>query len=316
MKNARIGQILSRVIVPAWVLTGAVFKFMEATPRNLPGKTILTLADRFSLDLNWTLAVLIGLEFMAVAVMLCLARLARPMALFVLSVFGLVLIGEMVQGNVTSCGCLGSIKIPPWAMLAVDGSLLLAVMLFDPSSLIRFSRSRSPIVVAMSLTIVGFGASYWQIIYTQQAPPIDSGGGTVLTVPDYWFKSDVSEWVGKPWTEVDLLSFMARKPSGLDAGKRYVVFYNRTCEHCQEMFLSDLNNPEMMSMVTAIEVPQSKTVLTSENAWWPGPSDGFELLSLPLGCDWIITTPLALRIVDGVVRCATEGEHRECMELE
>ena len=95
MKNARIGQILSRVIVPAWVLTGAVFKFMEATPRNLPGKTILTLADRFSLDLNWTLAVLIGLEFMAVAVMLCLARLARPMALFVLSVFCLVLIGEM-----------------------------------------------------------------------------------------------------------------------------------------------------------------------------------------------------------------------------
>ncbi len=320
MKNARIGQILSRVIVPAWVLTGAVFKFMEATPRNLPGKTILTLADRFSLDLNWTLAVLIGLEFMAVAVMLCLARLARPMALFVLSVFCLVLIGEMVQGNVTSCGCLGNIKIPPWAMLAVDGSLLLGVMLFDPSSLIRVSAPRYPIGVAIIITIVGFGASYLQIIYTQQAVPAGNGDGTVLAtttnVPGYWFKSDVSEWVGRPWTEVDLLTYIPRKPKGLDTGKRYVVFYSRTCDHCEEMFNMDLRSPELISMITAIEVPDSKTVLTNENAWWPGPSEAFELLSLPLGCDWIITSPLTLRIVDGVVECATEGEHRECMELE
>jgi len=82
------------------------------------------------------------------------------------------------------------------------------------------------------------------------------------------------------------------------------------------MFIDDLRSPEMMSMVTAIEVPDSKTVLTSPNAWWPGPSEDFELLSLPLGCDWIITTPLTLRIVDGIVECATEGDHRECMELE
>jgi len=325
MLNARMGQVLSRVVVPGWVLTGAVFKFMEASPSILPPKTILRLAERFSLDLNWTLTVILGLEFMAVAVMLCIARLARPMAIFLLSVFCLVLIGEMVQGNVTSCGCLGNIKIPPWAMLAVDGSMLLGVMFFDPSSLIRVSPPRYPILVALILTLVGFGASYWQIIYTQQAPPADNGNvetGPQPTphgsgpLPAYWFKSDLSEWIGKPWTEVDLLTFMTRKPSGLEKGKRYVVFYNRTCDHCEDMFIDDLRSPEMMSMVTAIEVPDSKTVLTSPNAWWPGPSEDFELLSLPLGCDWIITTPLTLRIVDGIVECATEGDHRECMELE
>jgi len=324
MLNARIGQVLSRVIVPGWVLTGAAFKFMEASPSNLPAKTILWLAERLHLDFNWTLVVILGLEAMGIAVMLCLARLARPMAIFLLSVFCLVLIGEMVQGNVTSCGCLGSVKMPPWVMLAIDGSLLLGVLFFDPSNLIRVAPPRYPIVIALILTVGGFGASYWKIIYTAQPAPTATGnetvpGGTVpITnmLPAYWFKSDLSEWVGKPWTEVDLLTYMARKPSGLDKGKRYVVFYSRTCDHCEDMFIDDLRSPEMISMVTAVEVPENKTVLTSPNAWWPGPSEAFELLSLPLGCDWIITTPLTLRIVDGVVECATEGDHRECMELD
>ncbi|MCH7797253.1 MAG: hypothetical protein IID28_02255 [Planctomycetes bacterium] len=332
MSGAKIGQVLSRVFVPAWVLTGALFKLMEGTPSNLPGKTILPLAARMNLDLHWTLAVLIGLEFLAIAVMLCMARLARPMAIFLLSVFCLVLIGEMVQGNVTSCGCLGNVKIPPWVILAIDGSLLLGVVLFDPSPLIPAAPSRTPAVLAAVLIAGGFGLSYWMVIHpletrTTTTTTNDNGNGNghggapvvvsnVTPVPSFWFAKDVGSWVGKPWTEVELFSFMPRKPSGLDSGTRYVVFYSRTCDHCEDMFRDDLNGSAITSMVTAIEVPDSPTVLTSDNGWWPGPPQECELLSLPLGCDWIMTTPVALRIVDGIVQCAVEGEHTECMELE
>lgn len=328
MSAAKIGQVLSRVFVPAWVLTGALFKLMEATPSNLPGKTILPLAAKMNLDLNWTLAVLIGLEFLAIAVMLCLARLARPMAIFILSVFCLVLIGEMVQGNVTSCGCLGNVKIPPWAILAVDGSLLLGVVLFDPSPLIKAGPVGMPAVLVAVLVAGGFALSYWQIIHPLQTGTTNINGNNngnggpsgvgpnVSAVPPYWFANDVEDWVGKHWTEVELFSFMPTRPAGLDAAKRYVVFYSRTCDHCEDMFREDLNGSPITSIVTAIEVPDSPTVLTSENGWWPGPPLECELLSLPLGCDWIITTPLTLRIVDGIVQCVTEGEHRECMELE
>ena len=45
---------------------------------------------------------------------------------------------------------------------------------------------------------------------------------------------------------------MPNWPSGLDDAKRYVVFYSRTCEHCEAMFLDDLLIP-LDAPITAIE---------------------------------------------------------------
>ncbi len=319
--QAKLGQFLSRILVPAWVLFGAIFKLYETSPRLLPKETILKVANDLGINLYHLLAVLIGLEFFAVGVMLCIAKLARPMAIFMLSVFCLILLGEMALGNLSSCGCLGANSPPPWVMLLIDGALLFGVVMFNPSPLIPARPARWPLIPAAVVTVGGFVLSL-VIVLPAGGPvpppppdldPVD--GRAVVPVKPYWFSSDVTVWVGKPWTEVDLFSYMKTKPSGLDSGKRYVVFYNRTCDHCEDMFREDLVYPQLAAMVTAIEVPASKTQLTSENAWVM-PINDCELLSLPLGCDWIMTTPVALRIVDGIVECATEGDHRECMELE
>ena len=293
------------------MLFGALFKLYENTPGLLPKETILKVANDLGINLNQLLAVLIGLEFFAVAVMLFVTKLARPMAIFMLSVFCLILLGEMALGNLTSCGCLGANSPPPWVMLLIDGALLFGVVVFNPSPLIPVRPARWPLIPAAVVTVAGFVLSF--VIVLRAAPVPAPVAGT--TLPSYWLASDVTVWVGKPWTEVDLFSFMKTKPSGLDAGKRYVVFYSRTCDHCEDMFRDDLTDPQLAAMVTAIEIPASKTQLTSPNAWVM-PMNNCELLALPVGCDWIITAPLALRIVDGVVECATEGDHRECMELE
>lgn len=135
-------------------------------------------------------------------------------------------------------------------------------------------------------------------------------------LPGYWFASDVDSWVGKRWSEIDLFHFMEKKPAGLDKGRRYVVFYNRTCDHCEDMFNDDLaTDPGLAAMVTAVEVPQEKGLLTSPDGW-AMPRTDCEMLSLPLGADWIITTPMTLRIEDGVITCAQESDHKECMGLE
>ncbi len=118
----KIGLILTRAVVPGWVVTGAVFKLVENSPRTLPRETILNVADQFHVNLYYLLATLIGLEFLAVAVMVCLSRLARPMAIFMLSAFCLILIGELTFGNFSSCGCLGTYSPPPWVMLIIDGA--------------------------------------------------------------------------------------------------------------------------------------------------------------------------------------------------
>ncbi len=329
----KIGLLLTRFIVPGWVFAGALFKLTEASPGNLPPKTILTLGYQAGINLHVLLATLVGVEFLAVAIMLMVARLARPVAIFMLSVFCLVLIGEMVQGNVTSCGCLGKVAMPPWLMLAVDGTLFLGVLAFDPASLYRASAPRWPVVAALIAAAGGFYWSFVSILPAFREPatgepqatlntnggPTGSGGnaGTgAPEVPPYWLFSDVEEWVGEPWRDVKLFSFVAPAPTGLDGpGTRYVAFYNRTCDHCEEMFIEDLTDPALARMVTAVEVPDGRDRMTSPSAWIM-PVTEVEHRQLPLGCEWIITTPLVITVTDGVVTCAEEGDHRKCMGME
>ena len=324
--RGKIGMVLCRIVVPAWVLTGAMFKLLETSPRLLPSKTILAPADDLGINLYWLLATLIAAEFLAIAVMVLVARLARAMAIFVLSVFCLILIGEMAQGNITSCGCFGSNSPPPWAILIIDGGLLFGVLFLKPLAASAVHPARWPVPAAIVLMLIGFATSFAVVIPAGRAPdqidvpqpPPDDNLGVnpdPKALPGYWFANDLDAWIGKPWREIELFAFMRRWPSKMDSGTRYVVFYRRTCEHCQEMFEDDLTDPLLAAKVTAIEVPEEKNLLRPDDAWFM-PETNCELMDLPLGCDWIIQAPLALRIENGIVTCATEGDHKQCMELD
>jgi hypothetical protein len=324
---AKIGWVLCRVVAPLWVAAGAVFKLVETSPKTLPKETILNIANQWGLDLYYLLATLIALEILAVVVMLMISRLARPVAILVLSVFCLILIGELVQGNLASCGCFGDIPIPPWVMLVIDGSLLLGVLIFDPTPVMPATPARWPAVGAVVLILAGSTATYWRIIPAGRAPdppeiprpnpnPMDPTiNPNPAQLSGFWFADDVGVWEEKPWREIELFTFMPKWPRDLDSGTRYVVFYGRTCDHCDEMFHADLTNPALGSMTTAVEVPYDKTTMTGADAW-PMPQTECEHLQLPVGCDWIMTTPLTLTIVDGIVKCAQEGGHERCMGLE
>ncbi len=323
--TAKIGLVLCRIVVPLWVLSGAVFKLIERSPRTLPRETILNVADGLGLHLYGLLATLIALEFLAIAVMVFLGRFARAMALFMLTAFCLILIGELVGGNFTDCGCLGANSPPPWVMLMIDGTLLGGVVLFKPTRVAAARVGRWPVATALIVILAGFGTSFGLVIPAGRAPGTTDGNGppqpddpSVNPAPaalsGYWFASEVESWIGKPWQEIDLFTYMRKWPKEMDSAKRYVVFYSRTCDHCEAMFWEDLTDPALGSMVTAVEVPQSKSVLTSSDAW-PMPATECELLALPLGCDWIITAPLTITVENGTVTCATEGDHIQCMGL-
>ena len=345
-----IGWLLCRVIVPLWVLTGAVFKLVESSPKLLPKETILKVVDGLGIDLYLGLATLIALEFLAVAVMFFLARFARAMAIFMLSVFCLVLLGEMVRGNFADCGCLGANSPPPWLMLGIDGGLLLAVLLLKPRVAGPAEIKKWVIPATAVFMIAGTAASYGIVIPAGRAPvevvqindepgetqsdrvskpaaggvrpssqPTVQPDGTIdnptpAPLPSYFFVSDIESWVGKPWREVELVQLMRNWPSDLDSAKRHIIFYSRTCDHCEEMFRKDLVG-ELAAPVTAVEIPASKTQLRGDNPW-SMPQTQCQLLTLPIGTDWILTAPLIITIENGVVTCAEEGNHRRCMGLE
>ena len=326
---AKAGLVLTRFVVPAWVLTGALFKLIEHTPRLLPPETVLYLAKKVEVDLYWLLATLIAIEFVAVAIMLFVGRLARPTAILMLGVFCLVMIGEMVKGNVTQCGCLGAASPPPWLMLGIDATLLAAVIILKPPTAPAPPPRRWPVPAAVVAGLAGVIASFAVVIPAGRVvpPPPRENGGDTQTDPQVnpnprrpaqgWWATpaDVTSWVGTPWREIDLFQFMDRWPQGMDGPKRYVVLYSRTCDHCEEMFNFDLTDESLASQVTAIEVPDSKTRLRGRGAW-PMPPTACETMTLPLGYDWIMTTPVAVRLENGVVTCAQEGSHARCLELE
>jgi len=333
---------LVRVIVPLWILTGAVFKLVEFAPSTLP-ETIREPAANMGMDLHVLLPVLIGLEFLAVAVLFFIRPLARLMALFMLGVFCLILIGELLKGN-TSCGCLGGASPPPWVMLAIDGAMLVGVLATSIAMLMAGERflpwtprlQRVPYIAAVALTAAGFSLSFGALAADinerqnivsgqndddangapQNQPNDPRANPDAKSLPGYWMTTgdEPESWEGKSWREIDIFQYMKRLPSDMDAPLKYIVFYRRNCSHCATMFNNDFVHSAIGSKTTAIEVPMDKSTMTPPNPW-PMPDTKCELMELPLGVDWIITTPLALRIENGIVTCANEGDHTPCISL-
>lgn len=329
-----LGTLLVRAVVPAWILAGAVMKLTTGTPGTLP-KNFRTLSSETGISLQHMLAFFVAIEFLLAIVMIVSARLSRPLAGLTLLVFCGVLVGEMVAEN-SSCGCLGANSPPPRVMLLIDGALLLGVLLLPtmrPGEGYRESK-RLGLGVALGGVVALATGGY---LLTKEGgdagerpgttdpaagTPTEAAGRVDPTVnpsptplPDWWFAQDLSAWIGRPWREVPLLRFMPTWPEGLDEGTRHVTWYSRTCDHCEEMFNVDLaTDPGLAERTVAIAIPRPGGFPGSSESW-PMPDTACTLMNLPVGPDWVIEPPLTIRIEDGIVRCATEGDHKECMRL-
>jgi len=323
-----VGFALSRVVVPLWILTGATVKLLAGSPTNLP-QNFVDFGRSNQINLDFMLYTLIGLEFFAIGVMVLLARFARPMAIFMLSVFCLVLIGEMARGE-ESCGCFGGgVEVSPWQMLTIDALLLLGVILFAPKISEKAMALPKAAVVAAGLLVAGLGISFGAAAMlhqekVQEREIVGDGDEADPTInpsprslPSWWYAADIDTWRGKHWREIELFQFMTRWPADMDEGTTYIVFYSRNCGHCRDMFEQDLMQP-LDAPVVAIQIPASTTQLTGPNPLFDPRDAGEHIqhLALPLRTDWnMIQAPLAMRIEDGIVTCAMEGDHKECFRL-
>jgi hypothetical protein len=137
-----------------------------------------------------------------------------------------------------------------------------------------------------------------------------------VKLPSFWYIKDITSWVGKPWRDLEIFNFGWPAPHGMDGPLHHVIFYRRSCDHCQEMFEFDLApDPDLCQKVTAVEVPEKPDLLRIDKPW-PMPENTCEHLELPLGCDYVMTTPVIVRVENGVVTCAFEGGHEDCLKRE
>ncbi len=313
------GLILVRLIVPLWIAAGAATKLVERSPSLLP-EHLRKLIDSAGIDLYLALSVFITIELAAVAVMVLIPRLARVSAMVMLGTFCLVLLFEIFNGNLTSCGCLGSFSPPPWLMLSIDLALLIAVVAL-PARPLRLASDRVAWAVATIITVVlalvtfsRVGAVSGDII----APAVGSAQDAAAAITDPqktpppgrqlpgYYSLETSDWPGRHVSDIDVISWVPGLPESLAGGRHYVIFYSKTCEHCHELLLEYFSY-DPPAPTTLVAIPELKDGFI-EDGQLENPCLDCVELELPVGVDWLMTPPVVVAVEDGVVQCAQEAE--------
>ncbi len=295
--RATIGALLVRVIVPAWIITGAAFKISAATPKLLP-RSVLQAGEAIGFSDHFLLlSLLASIELAAAAVMICIARRARLAAICMLGVFVLVLVIELINGA-SSCGCLGTFSPPPAAMLALDLALLVGVVCCV-APVATGSAVKGTAIAVVLATVATVGTF---VIVGQSRP-------TQRDLPASWYPRDVSAWIGQSFASIDLHGWVASWPADITTGQQYVIFYGRACEHCEALLYSHFGMGARVP-TTLVAVPETANGFL-EDGQLDHPCFDCAETRLVFGVDWIITTPLVIALEDGIVRCAVEGEDPE-----
>ena len=319
------GTILCRVVVPCWLLAGAVFKLMELDWKLLPPPVRSVsgmIGDLLGRDpemwLDFTMRFIIGSEIALAIVMMASARLARPIAIFVLSLFVLILTIVLGQGydskvGISSlfsgdCGCFGSAGPPPIIMLGIDGVLLVLAFILRPNR--TASSSVHPGLIG--LCILGFVPAF---AVPERQLENSSGTSETLTALDEngWllppttlkanYFPQFKDWLGTPIKDQELAQLLPRPlPAGVIDGEQLIIFYRGDCDHCQEMFLTYFSAPELDTPVLAVDV-MDYDVSGSLDFY----CDACDVAELPSGPSYLIQTPVVMRLKDGLITCVGDG---------
>ncbi len=296
-----------------WLAIGAVLKLMDLSPTHLPA-ALIKWCGGLGIDLMFVLRFEIAAELIVAGVMVLLPPLARWIGVAMLAVFVPVLIGDLLLGA-SSCGCFGAIKVSPWITLVMDVTFLFGLLLLgrsEPRLAMTRDLPTSRVLIAgvwsLLSVVVAFGPS---------APNANVNGGPdgglvvagsdgAPAMPaDGYYMPQYLEWIGQPFSDLDVALWAGNLPDDLDFGPQFLIFYRKDCEHCHELmelhFSGALEFP-----TTAIAVPE-RDGFPTENLQ-PFDCPECRLAELPAGIDWFFQTPVLVRLVDGVVECAAEVE--------
>ena len=312
-----IAVVLARVVVPLWFFAGAVLKLVDLSPLHLP-VALIQWCGALGIDLGFVLRFSIAAELIVAGVMVLLPPLARWIGIVMLGALMPVLIGDLMLGA-SSCGCFGAIAVNPWITLVMDVTFFLGLLFLG--------RGEPRLALTPSLsTPKALTAGVWSILSVvlsfglgSSAPPAvadasdsSSGNETAALPADGYYMPSYDEWIGRPFQELEIASWISGLPEDLNVGQQFVIFYRKDCEHCHELmavyFVGELPGP-----TTAVAVPE-RTGFPTENVQ-PFECDQCARAELPMGVDWFIQTPALVRLVDGVVECAAEVDSAapECL---
>lgn len=289
-------------LAAAWIALGALFKLFVGSPNDLP-----PIVREFVLGPSLTFRLAIAIELSIALPALLMPRRVWGLVALQLGVFCAILV-PLIASGAKSCGCFGSkVTLPPWAMLAIDGSLLTAILLARPWGLPRPVRGGVRFLVPIAFALLFAWIAPFTLIDTgSSAPPVraSSGDGAAPSgtreLPRFvdW---DPEDWVGKPIGETGLATLL---DVSLYPGDATWVLYTPTCSHCAA-YLRRLegefaSNPRVYVFVKLPGMEGEEVLVDAMPAG--------EHADLPAGVQYVITPPWELSLVAGVVTSAVQPE--------
>lgn len=314
-----VAVALARVVVPLWLLAGAVLKLVDSSPSHLPAALIKWMGA-LGVDLGFVLRFSIGVELTVVGVMWLVPRLARPVGIAMLLAFVPVLVGDVALGA-SSCGCFGAVQIHPGVTLVMDVAFLLGLVLLGRRVDALAATPTLPthqVVAAGIWAVASFALAFG--LTTGGGPSVPAAEGDPGSVAaaaagpvEGYYLPRYADWIGNAWSELPISRWIQGAPGDLGVGPRFVLFYRKDCEHCHALMEAYFVGP-LAVPTTAVAVPERGGFPTE--GIQPFDCDECSRAELPPGVDWFLQTPVLVRLEDGIVRCAAEvlPEEPACLE--
>lgn len=303
--------ILARAVVPLWLFAGAVLKLLDGSPSNLPA-ALIKWCGGLGIDLVFVLRFGIAVELIVAGVMVLLPSMARLAGVVMLGAFLPVLVGDVMLGA-SSCGCFGAISVHPGITLAVDLTFFLALIVLgrrEPRLALTQTLPTSRVILAGLWGLASVAVAFGLTARGAQNHGSSADGtaikatGIAAALPAQgYYLPEYESWIGRPFVELEIASWVRGLPPDLGLGQQYVVFYRKDCEHCHEL-LDHYFSDGLSWPTTAIAVPERNGFPTENLQEFP--CSECRVAELPAGIDWFLQTPVLVRLADGMVECAAE----------
>lgn len=266
--------LLVRLLVGSVLLAAATLKahqtIISPTPTQLPPELLVTS--------EWLLATWLVCGIWP--------RWSTTLASVVFAVFCLVNLLLLVQQK-PSCGCLGSVPVPPLAILILDVALL--TMLIRVRNLMPISNKLAFRQISIAaLGLVGGGFVVYLMVLSR--PRVMGADGAVTPGSPHVLLHPES-WIGERFPLEDHIA----NSQDLMMGRWHVLLHHRNCEACRqkarELQTTQAENTTLP--LAFLEVPPVKPAGVGDRADWVGKLDNTY--------QWIVPTPTVLWLRDGIV---------------
>jgi len=297
----RFGFTQFRFVVAAILLLAAGLKAYQLATAPLPpvvqGSVFTPMLELLN-DRYFQMAVVVGEILFALILIAGLwLQYTWLLSLLGFSVFTLVSLMKGLSGE-TSCGCFGTVTVNPWITMVFDMVIVACLVVFRERldwSFPPLDRKKVLAVLVAWLVLAGPALLFMLSLKSQPHATL----GTQFTAPDgrVMILLEPEKWIGK---EFPLISRFV-EPEGSEVlltGTWQVLLVQPDCSECHQKMTeleSHTPRPENVAIVVIPSRSGDKILQTS-----------FPTFVLDRKNDWFVTTPVVVKLVDGI--CVEIGE--------